>query len=130
MQIMKFTSTVLALAALALTKQALAEIAFGTATFTSGSAAGSEYDVAWIYSEDACSWTWVANTGNNPCGTHFTLNNDYTYYLGGCGTSSFALYNANSNTLNSFATTDGSYSDSACVSADGHFTIQQQYTFG
>ncbi|KAK4542865.1 hypothetical protein LTR36_006054 [Oleoguttula mirabilis] len=130
MQIMKFTPTAFALAALALTRQAFAEIAFGTATFTSGSADGSEFNVAWIYGQDACSWTWISNTGSNPCGTDFTLTNGYTYYLGGCGTSSFAVYNADSHTVNAYATFADGYSTDGCVNQDGHFTVQQQWTFG
>lgn len=84
---MKFLSTTIILFG------ALASL--GRATISIGDNGNGE-NIAWIEGEDVCGGR-LANinpSGENPCEINFTLDNGYSYHLGGCGTTGFSLYNS------------------------------------
>lgn len=56
--------------------------------------------VAWISGQSECQNAFIGPSDQNPCGTRFTLNNGFTYYLAGCGGGGLSLFN-NDNSFNS-----------------------------
>lgn len=121
-------TTIIAAVMAALTTQSIATIVTGVADFSSGSANGHRYHVAWIKGEDACQWTWVSNYPDAPCDHPFTLSNGHTYVLKYCGTSSFALYNGDGS-FNHFATQGTPYTADNCVNKNGRYKVTKDWEF-
>ena len=69
-----------------------------TATIVLGIRSNVDYSldhVAWIEGEDPCAKMVKINSNSqNPCGSHFTLSNGYTYGEANCGGNDYMVTNA------------------------------------
>ncbi|KAK5714175.1 hypothetical protein LTR15_011083 [Elasticomyces elasticus] len=86
----------------------LSAISMAAATINIGTVEyidGATDNVAWVGGKSPCTFSVINGASSNPCGPHFETSNKESYYLGYCGTGSFALYNA-----------DGSYNHVSLLS--------------